>query len=224
MRRKNQLENGQVYHIYSRSIADFKIFNAMNDYQRMLNLILFYQLEAPPTKYSEFIKLTSVQQFGFRKCLDSLAKEQDKIVQIIAYCLMPTHIHLILKQISDKGISIFMSNVLNGYTRYFNIKHHRKGPLWESKFKNVCVETDDQLLHLTRYIHLNPVTAYLVDNPGDWLPSSYLEYLSESNQKEICQFNDLLEINPQEYARFVKDQISYQRDLAKIKELAIDNL
>jgi putative transposase len=78
---------------------------------------------------------------------------------------MPTHIHLVLRQLKDGGISKFMSNILNSYSRYFNIKHNRKGPLWEGRFRKVLVGSDEQLLHLTRYVHLNPVTACLVDKP-----------------------------------------------------------
>ncbi len=78
---------------------------------------------------------------------------------------MPTHIHLILKQLKEDGISAYMSKILNSYTCYFNRRTKRKGPLWESRFKRVEVTSDEQLLHLTRYIHLNPVTAHIVEEP-----------------------------------------------------------
>jgi putative transposase len=116
-----------------------------------------------------------------------------------------------------------MNRVLNGYTRYFNAKHHRKGPLWTGRFKRVLVETDERLIHLTRYIHLNPVTAYLVDKPELWQFSSYREYLIREPMKEkVCEFKHLLEISPNEYKKFVDDQISYQRELAAIKDLILD--
>ncbi len=135
---------------------------------------------------------------------------------------MPTHFHLILKQLQNNGISDYMRKILESYSSYFNMKHKRKGPLWESKFYNILVKDDEQLLHLTRYIHLNPVTAKLVDKPKDWEFSSYKEFYSrENNFYRICQFNNILEINPLSYRKFVNDRISYQRELAKIKRLLI---
>lgn len=222
MRRKSQLEIDYVYHIFSRSIAEFIVFNISHDYQRMLYLITYFQVKDPPTKFSRFITLEKVQREGFTQYFDLISKDQEKIVQILAYCLMPTHIHLILKQLTPSGISIFMGNILNSYTRYFNIKHHRKGPLWESKFQNVLVEDDEQLLHLTRYVHLNPTTAALVDKTQDWEFSSYKEYLNESNHT-ICQFEDLLTFQPEKYKKFVQDRIAYQRELARIKKITLDN-
>lgn len=188
----------------------------------MLNLIRYFQIKEQPAKFSIFMKLEKVKQEGFEKCFAPIAKDQIKIVQIIAYCLMPTHTHLILKQFTSSGISTFIGNILNSYTRYFNVKHHRKGPLWESKFQNVLVESDEQLLHLTRYIHLNPTSASLVKKPQDWKFSSYREYLGETDNP-ICLLEDLLEFQPKKYKQFVQDRIAYQRELAIIKKQLIDN-
>jgi len=221
MRRKTILTRGETYHIFSRSIANFKIFNNDDDYVRMLYLIKYFQINNPPTKFSYFIELKQVQQFGFLNYLDSIAKDQANIVQIIAYCLMPTHLHLILKQLSPTGISEFMGNALNGYSRYFNTKYKRKGPLWESKFQNVKVENDEQLIHLTRYLHLNPVTARLIERPQDWQYSSYKEYIDDVDHR-FCQYDDLLTIKPKDYRKFVMDRKSYQRELAIIKKQLID--
>lgn len=221
MKRKDQLIEDQIYHIFSRSIAEYQIFNDEYDFQRMINLFIFFQIQEPPASFSVYTRLEKVQQDGFIKSFAPFAQEQEKIVQIIAYCLMPTHVHLILKQLKPSGISIFMGNVLNSYTRYFNTKHHRKGPLWESKFKNVLIESDEQLLHLTRYLHLNPTSAFLVKKPQDWKFSSYKEYLSQINYP-ICQFDDLLTLRPKEYKTFVQDRIAYQRELSIIKKQLID--
>jgi len=221
MKRKNPLANGETYHIFSKSIAEFKIFNSDTDYQRMLNLIKYYQIEKPPEKFSRFIQSEPVRIQGFANYFDFIGRDQKSIVQILAYCLMPTHIHLILKQLSLNGISIFMSNILNSYSRFFNTLHHRKGPLWENKFQNILVEKDEQLLHLTRYIHLNPVTAFLVEQPDEWLFSSYKEYIQAASN-EVCQYEDMLEIKPNKYIKFVKDRTSDQRELAKIKKVILD--
>ena len=136
---------------------------------------------------------------------------------------MPTHFHLILRQLTDNGISIFMQNTLNSYSRYFNIKHNRKGPLWQGRFKSVLIKTEEQLLHLTRYIHLNPVTAYLVERSEEWPSSSYKEFLSDNDDGEkICRFRDILDIEPLSYREFVNDAVSYERELAKIKRLLLE--
>lgn len=220
--RKNPLVIGETYHIFTRSIADFQIFNEKSDFSRMQQLIKYYRIDNN-AKFSDFINYQIVQKVGFNNMIKTISKDKDSLVQMIAYCLMPTHLHFILKQLSKKGITDYMKDILNSYTRYFNIKHKRKGPLWESRFKSVLVDSDEQLLHLTRYIHLNPVTAQLVDRPEKWDFSSYREYLSKVNDYvSICQFDDILEIKPSSYRQFVNDRISYQRELAKIKNLQID--
>jgi putative transposase len=145
-------------------------------------------------------------------------------VQIIAYCFMPTHFHFILKQLEDDGISKFLNNTLNSYTRYFNTKYKRKGPLWQGRSKKILVDSDEQLLHLTRYIHLNPTTSYLVDKPEDWRHSSYNEYINNSETKlKACKYDDILGINIKEYRNFVENTIDYQRDLKRIKDLILED-
>jgi len=222
MRRKEHLANNQIYHIFTRSIADYVIFNGPDEFQRMLELLKYYQIKNE-IKFSDFIQLRPVMNRGFDNYFDYASRNKEDIVQIIAYCLMPTHLHLILKQLSDGGISAYMGNILNSFTHYFNKKHRRKGPLWESKFKNVPVNNDEQLLHLTRYIHLNPVTAFLVNKPEQWSFSSYKEYILKSNSPtDFCQFEDIIDIRPTNYKKFVNNQISYQRELAEIKKLLFD--
>ena len=120
-------------------------------------------------------------------------------------------------------LSTFISNFTNSYTRYFNTKTERKGPLWESRFKSVVVTTDEQLLHLTRYIHLNPTTANLVNEPQDWDFSSYREFIEEVQEEEkVCNYSMSLDLDHIDYKEFVSSRINIQRDLARIKELCID--
>lgn len=223
MRRKIVLATEEVYHIFNRSIADFKIFNNDEEFIRMKYALAYFQLRTLPSKFSQFLEQDIVEREGFESHFYSTSQGIDKIVQIIAYCIMPTHIHLILKQIVENGISIFMGNLLNSYSRYFNTKHKRKGPLWEGKFKNVLVKSDEQLLHLSRYIHLNPVTAFLVDAPVRWPFSSYQEYLSQTdNSKRICNYQGIIRIEMPTYKKFVEDRIAYQRELAILKGLILE--
>ncbi|MBN1521920.1 MAG: transposase [Candidatus Aureabacteria bacterium] len=215
--RKDALVNGEVYHVFTKSIAGYTVFNDDSEYLRMLDTLRYYQRESPAIKYSRYIKL-----------IDENALYQDelrnleKLVDIIAYCLMPTHIHCVLRQLKDNGITIFMSNTLNSYTKYFNSKHKRKGPLWQGRFKNVLINTQEQLLHMTRYLHLNPVTSYLTNKAEDWPVSSYSEYINRNKNEEICYFRDVLQIEPDSYKKFVNQRASYQRDLACIKNLIME--
>lgn len=215
--RKNPLVKGEIYHIFTKSIAGYTIFNSIDDFERMLGAMAFYTVNNPPSRFSLFLEQ------GPESKLKQLGLFSDKIVKIIAYCLMPTHIHLIAQQIQDDGISRFINLILKSYSKYFNIKHNRKGPLWEGRFKNVLVDTDEQLMHLTRYIHLNPVSAFLVNAPEDWDFSSYKEFVGmESAQAKICDFSDRVDIQIPHYRKFVEGRIDYQRELERIKHLVIE--
>lgn len=219
MRRK-KIATDYCYHIFSRSIAKYKIFNDPDDYLRFLEVLKLYQYQDFTYSYSRFSTLAPETQEVIIKRIEL---SSPVYVDIVAHCPMPTHIHLVLKQKIDNGISIYMSKVLNSYSRYFNLQHKRKGPLWERRFQSVLVETDEQLLHLTRYLHLNPTFAGIVKNPQAWAFSSYHEYISRSSKNNLCKFNDLLDIKPKAYKKFVNDRVTYQRDLSKIKNLLIDN-
>ena len=186
----------------------------------MLNIIDLYRYIDFIYKYSGFNELSLVNQ---QAIVANLRKSQSILVEIVAYCLMPTHFHLLLKQVSDRGISKYMARVLNSYSRYFNVRHKRTGPLWTSRFKSVSVASDEQLLHLTRYIHLNPVSARIVKKTKDWDYSSLQEYIDTDTTKNICAFFDIISLNPKDYKQFVQDRKSYQKEISRIKDILIDN-
>jgi len=216
--RKDPLVNDHYYHVFSRSIAKFKIFNSRTDFERITDLLYLCRYQEFNIKYSRMLILAG----PIKESIRSGFKGTDtKTVDIVAYCIMPTHIHILIKQNSDKGISMFMSKVLNSYARYFNVKTDRVGPLWAGRFKSVIVADDDQMLHLTRYIHLNPVSAGLVDDPEDWDASSYHEYLKHIDSG-ICKFEDIIDMSAKEYRKFVNERKSYQRELSLIKSYLID--
>lgn len=141
----------------------------------------------------------------------------EKTLDIISYVLMPTHFHLIINAESEKDISSFCAKLLDGYTRYFNLKHKRAGPLWQGRSKKIHIKNESYLLHLTRYIHLNPVTAFLASHPKDWPHSSYGEFTSQ--KENICSFKNHIDVLGKDYEIFCEDRISYQRELASIKDL-----
>ena len=218
--REDSLINGEYYHIFSRSISKFVIFNNSREFARMLEALTLYQFSNFDYKYSRY---SDFDDKGKQLVWSKLLASNSKLVEIAVYCLMPTHFHLILKQIQNDGISKYLSKVLNSYTRYFNLKHKRIGPLWSGRFKNVLIRKNDQILHLTRYIHLNPVSSGLVDNPKDWKFSSFGEYCEVPGSSQICFFHNLIDLSADEYKKFVGDNIQHQLVLSKIKRLMIDD-
>ena len=220
--REHPLVIGETYHILNRSIAGFKIFDRKVDSIRMIDLACYYKIRQPSASFSHFSRGDFAMESTSFDNPQSATKTVD-LVQIVAYCLMPTHFHFILKQLAPMGISVFMNNVLNAYSRYFNIKYHRKGPLWEGRFRSKLVTTQEQFLHLTRYIHLNPVTANLVGKPEEWNASSYNEYFSERDDgQRMCSFDGIVDMSKEVYVKFVNERIAYQKMLAIIKNLILE--
>lgn len=218
--RKDRLETGNVYHVYTRSIARFIVFNDYIEFVRLIRLLELYRHINFNHKLSNFLDLNIDLQ---QSIVQNLISENNLLVEIIAYCVMPTHIHLLLKQKSENGITKYMARVLNGYSRFFNTKHKRTGPLWSGRFKNVRVENDEQLLHLSRYIHLNPTSAGLIEKPEKWKYSSYLEYVQPGKSAtELCYFQNFIQISPKRYKNFVLNQKDYQRKLSIIKSQTLD--
>ena len=136
---------------------------------------------------------------------------------------MPNHFHFLLKQKTASSISKFMKQIANAYTRYFNSKYNRTGSLFSGRFKAVLVDKNEVLLHLSRYIHLNPLVAGLVKELKDYPWSSYHSYLS-SKEIDICKKEIILDQfkSPQEYQAFVKNHIDYAKELEKIKHFTLD--
>lgn len=219
--RKELLANNEYYHIFTRSIAKYIVFNDHTEFRRMFELISLHRFANFNYRYSQFAELDARTQ---QKIIQELKDKNNMLIKIVAFCLMPTHIHLLLKQISDNGITKYMGRILNSYLKYFNTKHQRTGPLWASNFKNVLIFDDEQLLHLTRYIHLNPVSAGIIKKPDEWQYSSYREYSNEfGNKNNLCSYKDVIDLSPKEYIKFVQDRKNYQRELSLIKNLLFDD-
>ncbi|MBI4039531.1 transposase [Candidatus Daviesbacteria bacterium] len=215
------LANGEVYHVFNRGINRQPTFINRRDYQRAQETINFYRFLKPPISLSKFLRLEDYKQDDVLKIL----KQSNKLIEIFCYCLMPNHFHFLARQMSDKGIAKFLSNLQNSYTRYFNIRHERDGSLFLDQFKAVRIETDEQLIHVSRYIHLNPHTGYVVKTLEElerypW--SSFPDYLNGQGQ-----FTDLVFIlsffgSVRGYKKFVFDQADYQRKLKEIKHLVLE--
>lgn len=161
--------NGCCYHIYNRGVEKRIIFNNRWDYSHFLQLLNYYRKFPQPLKFSDFRRgAMELKQI----------KNKKELITIYAYCLMPNHFHLLLKQENENGITKFLKQITNSYTRYFNTKYDRIGPLVQGTFKAKLIETDEYLLELSKYIHRNPIKLSNWAN-GMYPYSSYKYYLSK---------------------------------------------
>lgn len=168
------------YHIYNRGVEKRTIFQEMRDYLVFLSYLKNYllpkdeenlkeKLSDPNTSYTERDKIIKLLR------LNNFAEE----VNLLAYCLMPNHFHFLIYQNSRISMDKFMNSLGTRYSMYFNRKYKRVGPLYQGVYKAVMVTTEEQFLHLTRYIHKQALALQ-----GDALqhglteqPSSYLDYI-----------------------------------------------
>lgn len=219
--RKIVLTNGFYYHVFNRGIDRRATFTDVREYRRALELLYFYQFARIPISYSHYIQLPRAIKEEYTKRIHALTRQ----VEIVSYCLMPNHFHLLIRQTDDKGIQTYLSNFLNAYTRYFNKRHERKGPLFEGTFKSVLIDSDEQLIHVSRYIHLNPVVASLVEKDSitnyKWSSLSHYLSLSQDDVVSQAQVDLLLELVPN-YSEFVVNHIRYAQELHMIKHLALE--
>lgn len=219
--RKLIFTSGEIYHIFNRSIAGQPIFKGLKDYERIIDVINFYRFEKQPLRYSHFRRLADPLRDQYIK----LHFSKDPMLEILAFCIMPNHFHFLIKPKSNRSISDFMRNIQNSYSKYYNTKYQRTGSLFQFMFKAVRVETDEQLLHVSRYIHLNPVTAYLIDIEGlqKYLWSSFSDY-SDSVARPFIDASTILAFfkSSKKYREFVFNQVEYQRELDKIKHLTLE--
>jgi len=250
--RKETFVNDQYYHIYNRGVDKRDIFLDEDDHFRFLhNMYVFNDIhpildcsisgiEHMPSD-RRFVRFQSVR---FRESntipeIEQLKKqpEREKLVEIFCYCLMPNHFHFILKQLKDGGITKFMRKLCVGYANYFNKKYERSGALFQGRFKAVLVETDAQMMHLSRYIHvLNPGEMVEPDiregkvrdeeRLGIFLKkyrwSSYLDFLGFRNYPSLITKEFLLGYfkDVKEFERF---STTWKRsDLLQIEPLTIE--
>lgn len=161
--RQEEIYNGGYYHIYNRGVDKRHIFNDKQDRERFL-------LAMNVLNDANFIPNKSIGKVN----LNNIFHQRNPYVRIICYSLMENHYHFELEQLAENGISLFMARLSNSYTKYFNTKHNRKGRLFESSYQAKNISNDDYLLHVTRYIHLNPLDLH---EPG-WKKSGISDWTS----------------------------------------------
>jgi len=219
MIRKVPLVTGEYYHVLNKSVGGAAVFRNQREYAQMLSLIKYYQYQSATISYSQMVYLRKFDKILDNKWARDVLKDDGKWVNIIAYCLMPTHIHFLIQQKEDGGIKEFMRRIQSSYACYFNRRNKRKGPLWIGRFKGILIKDDSQLLHVTRYIHLNPTTAGLVENPEDWKYSSYQMYINRRlDGNHFIQVETTLD--PIEYKNFVMKRRDYQKEIGLMKSLS----
>lgn len=213
--------NGYYYHVYNRGVEKRPIFTSTTEYKRAIQTINYYRFKNQHLKLSEFLVTT---QQNKDKIL-SLFTPENSLVTINSFCLMPNHFHLLLKQKQNNGISVFLANFTNSYTKYFNKKHDRNGYLLQGTFKATMIESDDQLLHVNRYIHINPVVSNLIKEHEliNYPWSSIKEYLYPATNP-LCDSSGILNNfkDTNKYLEFLTNQIDYGKTLENIKHLLSD--
>ncbi len=146
MKRKIVFAPGQFYHLYNRGVEKRDIFLEPRDYSRFMDYMYFCN----DTKSVDIRRIKELD-----KGPSFVGREN--MVGILCYCLMPNHFHLLLSPMHEDGIVRFMRKLSTGYAMYFNEKYQRTGILFQGRYKATLIDNEGYLMHLTRYIHLNPL-------------------------------------------------------------------
>lgn len=211
--------NGGIYHIFNRTVDKRKIFIDLSHANLFLELLNYYRSTQANIRYSHFQQSDSEMKKYQEKQISIKKYHQ---VEIYCFSIMPTHFHLLLKQKKANGISHFMSQILNSFTRYYNIKYDRSGQLFFTPFRAVAVTTREQCIHVSRYIHLNLYSAGLISQINDLFgyPYSSMPRYLNNNRDQFIEKTFLLNMfnsNPLLYKKFVMDNAEYQKSLERFK-------
>jgi len=221
-RRFVPLISGQTYHLFNRSVAKQPIFTSSKEFQRFLDVVDFYRFKKPAIRFSYYNRLQIDERLRFIKSLYN----GENLIEIYSFSLMPNHFHILAKQLHDEGIKLFMSQIQNSYAKYFNVKKKRSGALFQEMFKAVRIESDEQFVHVARYIHLNPLTSYVLREPSElenypW--TSFIDYMGKRTLPFLNR-SMLMSHYPttKKLKKFTMDQVDHQRKLKEIKHLMLE--
>lgn len=182
------------YHLYNRGWNRTDIFLDDEDY-RYFEYLLRRHLSPEPIKDKKGREYIHHYEY----------------LKLNAYCLMPNHFHMLVYQYEEEAISKLASSLFTAYTMYFNKKYRRRGSLFENTYKAVRIDNNPQLMHITRYIHLNH------KDYRKWKYSSYRDYLKSA--REWIDSNPVLELfdSVMAYKKFTDDYEDTQRTRDAIK-------
>jgi len=217
--RMRNIEEGEFYHVFNRGVRKQPLFHDIRDYSRFLFLILHSHGMFIPTNIGRNVTYyIRDSNFGLDEADIQLIKET-RAVDLVSFCLMPNHVHLLLSEVKEGGISKFMQRVLNAYTKYYNERYKESGHAFQGKFKSVHVTSNKQLLHLSAYIHCNtrelvPWRSKIIEYPY----SSLQDYTSENRWPALINQSVILEQfgDRDEYRRFI------ETSPAKLKDFDVD--
>jgi putative transposase len=214
-RLKEYIADG-YYHLYNRGVDKRIIFDDQQDYAVFLSYLKTYLLPKNEKELREKLDDPNIDY----KTRDDILKllrlnNFNETLDLMAYCLMPNHFHFLVHQTPAETIDRFMNSLCTRYSMYFNKRNKRVGPLFQGVYKAVVVETEEQLLHLSRYIH-----AQALGSQGQALqieqPSSYLNYLRQISQ-EWVKPDQILSFFKTAQKRGYRDFSSYQSFVEEYK-------
>lgn len=203
MPRRENISIGEYYHIYNRENNKQNLFLEERDWIRFLFLVLYLQ---SPESFPNIGRHIShfVRHRMFNIPNDIL---KNRYVELINFCLMPNHFHITAREIKEGGISKYLQRLQNAYTKYLNIKHEKSGHLFQGSFRSIHIKDNEQLLHLSAYIHRNPreISGYR-NKEEEYYWSSYQDYINENRWGEFLKREIILGqfTNQKEYQDFVK--------------------
>lgn len=211
--RTTPIAPGEHYHILNRGNSKQAIFLDTRDWARFLFLIIHFQspmiFQNISRHISHFVQnraLNTLNSFNISESdKEKIAKERR--VELTSFSLMPNHFHLSVYELESGGIANYMQRVLCAYTKYFNTKYERSGHLFQGPYKAVRIESSEQLLYLSSYIHKNPRELPEWKNREHLYPwSSYQDYVEENRWGKLLQQDIILKQfkNKKEYHHFVK--------------------
>lgn len=192
----------EIYHTLNRGVDKRKIFIDNKDYFRFIHdLFEFNNQDWVNSTFYIFNKSNDIASRNIKR------KPRKLLVDVLAFCLMPNHYHLLLRSLTENGISRFMKKMNMGYAKYFNIKYKRKGSLFEGRYKSILIKNESHFIHIPFYIHCNPLDLITPEwrerrmedcnKAEDFLRSyrwsSNLDYCGEKNFPSVTNRNFLLE-------------------------------
>src|SRR3989344_1611931 len=153
--RIKQYKAGGIYHIYNRGLDGRSVCDDETDFVTFEKLL------------RQYLTGTQVEDDRYKSDKPSIVLRKQRMsltgqIEMVAYCLMPDHIHLLVRQKTADAITKLMRRVMTAYVMAYNLRHKRRGPLFEMAYRAVLVDTEEKALHLTRWIHLNPVVRSVV--------------------------------------------------------------
>lgn len=153
MLRDTALAIGETYHIYNRGAHKQAIFTDGSDYLRMQMLMYL-------NNHGGAIVIRDIlSKYKGRSYVEAFEEEKpdSSLVEVLAYCLMPNHFHIVLRQSVDGGITKFIRKIGTAYSMYFNTKYGHSGTLFQGRFKSSHVDNEPYFRYIFSYVHLNPV-------------------------------------------------------------------